>query len=446
MPTSPRLFAPSGFNEGGGGHNGSFRPSRVAAARTIQAWGRRYWEQRHAHRLLLCLHVTKAYRASDYPPSEGSMCQWGYPTAEPTASSGSYPAIRSAPDDESYLARLYETVVKYESALQLENYTRRLLADDFFATSDVAQAASQTTRHMLRQQHSLLRRLSLSVEAMQAAVADGTQALQSPAASTTRVVDKLQVFLTPELFAWWRESQESSTARAQVPATIPQATHVAAMDVGLQPPLPLHVDPNGARIDESPGSESSEAVWMEMDVDEMNDEAAMNAAYATERDAVEKASLLAAQRATMDSRPQGFVVDDGGRPLDAPLESASLTSLPQGDDISLVVQPVLGGVAQRRPDVLHSQLATSSTTANEALDHRLQGRDGESRMCVVCELSGVVANLQSTSDNATETHEEDELHPCSACHALVHRFCACPDGTTNVYYCSSYCYSGGSTA
>ncbi|KAG5484838.1 hypothetical protein LSCM4_07608 [Leishmania orientalis] len=449
MQASSHTFAPSAFDEPGGGLGSAFTLSRVAAARIIQAWVRRRREQQYAHRLLLCLHVAKAARAPADLYGVHSVSPPASPEVREATSSSPCPIECGVADDECFFNWLYETVVVYESALRLENYTRRLLVDEFFATNDVARGASQTTRQVLQQRHPALRSLPLSLEAMQPAVADRVSVPQLPSDSTITAAERLQTYLSPELFAWWRTSQESSKASASVATAAPTRTNAADGDVGSRTPMPLQSNQSDAQTDADVQSEESETMYAEADDQEEegnSNEATLNAAYARERESADRVAFLRAQQATMAGCPPDFATCNGGQLADVALANASSTSLPEKDDVSLVVQPVLCGVARRRCRGTHEPLEAgssrkiSSAVVKESLP---LGAEATTHMCAVCELGGVVARPPSEGNSAAEWREEDELHACAACHALVHSYCASPGDTTDTYYCCSHCPSSG---
>nr|CAJ2468905.1 unnamed protein product [Leishmania braziliensis] len=426
-------------------------PSRAAAARTIQVWLRRRRELQYAHRLLLCLHVVKVLRSPDQLHCSDSVNPLVFLALGGVTSSSSCSVEHGAPVEESLFTRLYETVVEYESALRLENYTRQLLFEEYCATSDAARLASQTMRHMLQQRHPALRPLSLSVEVMQQAVAGFTSAPQLTADSTMTAAEKLQAYLSPAHFAWWRTSQVPSIVSASVPTAAPLHTNGMVSNVRPQPPLPLRIEHSNTHAAESPQGERWEPVYMEVDDQEeetSNYEVAVNAAYTREREAAESAALLAAQQATMAGCPTGFTAHDGRQPADVSLYSASSTFLPEEDDISLVVQPVLGCVAQRCCHSVHEYLdAEPSLMPSPVMVTKSQvGRETTTQVCAVCELDGVVASPYSNCGKAAERWEEDMLHPCDTCGALVHLCCAYSGPTADTHFCCGHCCSGGGTA
>ncbi|TPP43140.1 hypothetical protein CGC21_9965 [Leishmania donovani] len=451
MPASSRAFAPSAFDEPSSSHLGAFAPSRVAAARIIQAWVRRRREQQYAHRLLMCLHVMKVARTPDEPHCEDSVNPSASTTLPSATTSSSCPVEHGVPDEESRFTRLYEAVVEYESALRVENYTRRRLLDECCATSDAARRASQRTCRMLRQRHPALRSLSPTIEGMRSAGADRTLAARLLADSAMPAAERLKAYLSPALFAWWCASQGPSTSSAQVTAAAPLPTSAVASDVRPQPPPPLHTDESVAEVDEGAHGEGLEALYMDVVGQEgpaNNREAAVNASYTREREAADRAALLRAQQATMAGRPCGFAAHGGAPSTDVLLGNASSLP-PEEDDISLVLQPVLGGVAPRRGRGIleHLESEPSVTTSSATVDEScLQvGRETATRTCAVCELSGVFAGPHSRCINAVELQEEDELHPCGTCGALVHSYCACSGTTADTHYCCSHCCQGGDT-
>ncbi|KAG5484458.1 hypothetical protein LSCM1_07827 [Leishmania martiniquensis] len=451
MQAWSRTFAPSAFDEPGGSRRNAFALSRAAAARIIQAWVRRRREQKFAHRLLLCLHVMKIARSPDAACGVESVSPPASSTLRSAASSLSCPIECGESDDERLFAWLYETVVAYELALQLENNTRRLFADELLATNDEAREASQTTRHVLRQRRPALRSLPLSFEMMEPAVADRGSAPQLPADSTMTAAERLQTYLSPELFAWWRTSAGSSTVGAEVAAAASPHTTATAGNAGPQAPIPLQREKSNAHMDAASQSDESETVYIELDDQEEemgSNEAALNAAYARERELADRAAFFTAQQATMAGCPPDFAARDSGQSADVPMANAPSTSLPESNDISLVVQPVLGGVAQRRCGGTHEhrEAEPSVATSSVVVEGSLQvGAEATASMCAVCELSGVVAKPRIGGNNAAEW-QEDELHRCGACHALVHSHCASPGTTTAFYFCCSHCASSGGVA
>ncbi|CBZ24608.1 hypothetical protein, unknown function [Leishmania mexicana MHOM/GT/2001/U1103] len=391
----------------------------------------------------MCLHVMKVARTPEAPHREESTNP-SASTALPSATaSSSCPVEHGVPDDESRLTRLYEAAVEYESALRVENYTRRLRSDESCGTSDATRLASQRACRMLQRRHPALRSLSLSVEGMHSAEADRTSETQLPADSTMSAANRLQAYLSPAFFAWWCASQEPSTSSAQVAAAAPLHTSTVESNVRPRPPLPLHTAESDAQVDEGAHGEGLVALYMDL-VDQEGSanyhEAAVNAAYTREREAADRAALLSAQQTTMAGCPCGFAARGGAPSADAPLGNTS-SLLPGEDDIRLVLQPVLGGVAQRRCRSVqeHPESGPSVTSTSAMADGSClpAGKETTARMCAVCELSGVVAVV---------LQEEDELHPCRTCGALVHSYCACSGTTADAYYCCSHCCPDDDTA
>ncbi|CAG9570423.1 hypothetical protein LMJF_12_0170 [Leishmania major strain Friedlin] len=397
------------------------------------------------------LHVMKVACTPDERHCENSVNPSSSSTLPSATTSSSCPVEHGVPDEESRFTRLYEAAVENESALRVGNYTRRLLFDEFCATSDATRQASQPTCRMLRQRHPALRSLSLSVEGMHSAGADRTSATQLPADSTMSAAESLQAYLSPALSAWRCASQEPFASSAQVAAAAPLPTSAVASDVRPRSPLPLHIDESDAPVDEGAHGEGLEALYMDVFDQEgpaNNHEVAVNAAYTREREAADRAALLSAQQATMAGCPCGFTARGSTPSADVSLSNAS-SLLPEEDDISLVLQPVLGGVAQRRGRGIrvHLESEPSVTTSSSMVDASFlqAGRETTTLTCAVCELSGVVGDPHRTCIDAVELQEEDELHPCGTCGALVHSYCACPGTTADTHYCCNPCCPGGGT-
>ncbi|GET86753.1 hypothetical protein, unknown function [Leishmania tarentolae] len=454
MSASSRTFAPSAFDEPSGSHRGAFIPSRVAAVRLIQAWVRRRRAQQYAHRLLMCLHVMKIARTPDEQRAEDSVHPLASVTSPSATASSSCPGERDVPDEESRFQKLYEAIMDYEAELRVENHTRQLLSDECDATDHVTRRVSQRACRMLRQRHPVLRSLSRSAEGTCSSRVNRALGTELPADSTMLAAKRLEAYLSPELFAWWCASQEPSTPSAEAATAVPSHTNAMANDMRPQPPRPLLTGESGAEVDEGTHGEGLEALYMDVVAEEehaKNDEVSMNAAYIREREASDSAALRSAQQATMAGCPCGFAARGGGAPpADVSLGNAS-SALSGEEDISLVLQPALGGVAQRRyrGNQEHLESESSVATRSAVVDgsHLQAGRDTTAHVCAVCELNGFVAGQQHRYVGGEEEQEEDELHPCGTCGALVHPYCAW-SGTsadTYYYYCSRYC-RGGDTA
>ncbi|KAK7197629.1 hypothetical protein NESM_000713900 [Novymonas esmeraldas] len=420
MRSPSRVLTPSGYDEPNGSHRAAVAPSRAAAARVIQTWVRRQREQRYAHRLLLCLQVAE------------SMCG-SAASSPPSAAAGTRAAPRRLPMGERVLASLYAAVVEYEAALRLENLTRRLLVEELHSASDAVREASPEARQSLRQRHPALRHLSLSRDAMPSAAAvDETSPAALPAAgATVSAADQLRVYLSPLLFSWWLAAVGPSAASSSADLHVDAAA--AAADVQPRPPLPLHPPPPSTSHD----AELADLGWDDADVEaeEPMDgaEAAANVAYARERAEADRAALLAAQRATVAGCPMRDDVEV--------MSTDAAAAVAAERDVSLVVHPVLGGVAQRR-----------RCGSGDGVDAAMEAGEAAGtavHMCAVCELDGLLPAADSASpplQPEVAAADDEALLPCRTCQAWVHRYCACHDAVDDVVYCCSHCRTSGGGA
>ncbi|KPI86364.1 hypothetical protein ABL78_4590 [Leptomonas seymouri] len=438
-------------------------PELHAAARTIQVWYRGRRACHTANLLLMWLHLLQLKQAMDNVKASGRLQQKPAPVAnEPSSTTASADGLgRPAPaSDAAVVARLLDAMYAYEAAKAEENLTRVLLMHELLSTSATVRSASSGTRRRLQQQHTALRRLSISETLAKAAIerhvrsnlkgqsgSTRTASQHSRSANAVDVLRELERVLTPPHFLWWRSTIEASSpppppASCEVcPGSVTKHVDAAVTSTGGPatsplPPVPLQSQAAEFMKDWS-DDDSVETLDALTDLDEAAVHEGVTTTAYEERC---RAAYAAAKKATL-----------AGCPLpEARVPSSSVAHLTPGlaacsaaasgatavgaasaeplcideelNDVHMVMQPVLGGVGVRTP-WLHANTVGA-------------GNGSCQLTCVVCELEGDMPTANGRDEDVC-----DGLVACATCGALVHACCACTGevGGKQGYFCCSHC-------